>query len=200
MPHRFVWLAVAFLPVLAACDHGRPEDTGASASPTHVDSVVPREVALERFRNGLDSLDSLTGGAPSRDALIRQFVRALERHDTAGLATLALTRQEFAWIYYPTSPQGLPPYDLSPDLMWFMLVENSRKGLAHALMERGGRALGFAGYLCDPLPSREGANTVWGPCVIRRVQAPGDTTAERLFGLIIERGGRFKLVGFANRL
>ena len=165
-----------------------------------MDSVVPRAVALERFRAGLDSLDTLAGGAPSRDALVRRFALALEGRDTAALRTMALTRQEFAWIYYPANPQGLPPYDLGPDLMWFMLVENSRKGLAHALEERGGRQLGFVGYSCDPRPSRERANTAWGPCVIRRVQAPGDTTAERLFGLIIERGGRFKFVSFANRL
>lgn len=200
MPRLLVLLAAAFLPALAACDRDRPEDTGASASPTRVDSVIPRAVALERFRVGLDSLDTLAGGAPSRDALVRRFVLALEGRDTAALQTMVLTQQEFAWIYYPTNPQGLPPYDLSPDLRWFMLVENSRKGLAHALEERGGRRPGFAGYSCDPRPSREGANTVWGPCAIRRVQAPGDTTAERLFGLIIERGGRFKFVSFANRL
>jgi len=165
-----------------------------------VDSVVPRDVALRRFRTGLDSVDTLLGGATSRDALVRAFVTALERSDTAALRALTMTRAEYAWIYYPTNPQGLPPYDLSPDLMWFMLAENSQKGLAHALEERGGRPLGYLGHSCDPRPSREGANTVWGPCPVRRVQAPGDTTVERLFGLIVERGGRYKFVGFANRL
>jgi hypothetical protein len=35
---------------------------------------------------------------------------------------------------------------------------------------------------------------------VRRVQAPGDTVRERLFGPILERGGRFKFVSYANRL
>jgi hypothetical protein len=200
MPRLLVLLAAAFLPTLAACARERPSGADAPATPTTVDSVVPRAVALERFRAGLDRVDSLSGGAPSRDALVRRFVRALEARDTAALAAMVLTRQEFAWIYYPTNAQGLPPYDLAPELMWFTLVENSRKGLAHALEERGGRRLGFAGYSCDPTPSREGANTVWGPCPIRRVQAAGDTISERLFGLVIERGGRFKFVSLANRL
>lgn len=200
MPRPLVLLAAAFLPALAACARERPGGADVSGAPTHVDSVVPRAVALERFRAGLDSVDTLSGGAPSLDALVRRFARALEARDTAALAVMVLTRREFAWLYYPTNPQGRPPYDLSPELMWFMLVENSRKGLAHALEERGGRRLGFAGYSCDPSPSREGANTVWGPCPVRRVQAPGDTTTERLFGLVLERGGRFKFVSYANRL
>lgn len=200
MPRLLVLLSAAFLPVLAACAGKRPSGAGAPAAPSHVDSVVPRAVALDRFRAGLDSVDTLSGGAPSLDALVRRFVRALEARDTAALAAMVLTRQEFGWVYYPTNAQGLPPYDLGPDLMWFTLVENSRKGLTHALEERGGRPLGYAGYSCDPRPSREGANTLWGPCVIRRVQAPGDTTTERLFGLVIERGGRFKFVSLANRL
>jgi hypothetical protein len=199
MSRSTVLLAAIILPGLAAC-HREPPDRAATAAPTHVDSIVPQAVALARFRAGIDSIDALEGGSSSRDALVRRFVRALERRDTADLRAMALTRQEFAWVYYPTNPQGLPPYDLEPGLMWFMLEENSHKGLAHALEERGGRPHGFAGYACDPQASREGANTVWGPCVLRRVQVPGDTTEERLFGLILERGGEFKFVSYANRL
>jgi hypothetical protein len=200
MPRSAILLAAILLSALAACDRRPSAGAPASPPPTHVDSVVPRAIALERFRTGLDTIDALAGGSPSRDALVRRFVVALERRDTTDLRTMQLTRGEFAWLYYPTNAQGLPPYDLSPDLMWFMLTENSRKGLAHALEERGGRRLGFVGYACDPQPSREGANTVYGPCVIRRAQARGQTTEERLFGLIIEREGRFKFVSYANRL
>jgi hypothetical protein len=35
---------------------------------------------------------------------------------------------------------------------------------------------------------------------VLRVQAPGDTVEERLFGLILEREGRFKFVSLANQL
>jgi len=165
-----------------------------------VDSVIPREEALRRFRVGLNSTDTLYGGASSRDQLVRRFVAALEARDTASLTALALTRDEFAFIYYPTDPQSLPPYDLSPQLMWFMLNEHSGSGLAHALEERGGHPLHVVGDTCEGAPSHQGPNTVWGPCYIRRVQAPGDTVSERLFGPIIERGGRFKFVSYANKL
>jgi hypothetical protein len=171
----------------------------AEAAPV-VDSVVPREVALERFRDGLADPDSLSGGARTREALVRAFVRALETSDTAALAAMALTRAEFAYLFYPTNPQGLPPYNLSPGLMWFTLETGGRQGLSRLLEQRAGRQLRYLSHSCDPSVSEQGENRVFGPCLVRRLQAPGDTVAERLFGPIIERGGRYKLVSLANKL
>jgi len=41
---------------------------------------------------------------------------------------------------------------------------------------------------------------VIGPCVVRRLTAQRDTIDERLFGLIVERGGRYKFTSYANKL
>jgi len=172
----------------------------ASRDPAHVDSLVPRPIEIARFREGLTEPTELAGGAASRDALVQRYVGALERADTAGLAALAITRAEFAYLYYPTNPEAHPPYDLAPGLMWFMLEQNSRKGLRHALETRGGRPLGYVGYRCEVAPSRQRANTVWGPCLVRRRQAGGDVIEERLFALMLERNGRFKFVSLANKL
>ncbi len=180
----------------AGCSRSEAEPGRAAV----VDSVIPREESLRRFRLGLDSTDALAGGAGSRDALVRLYIHALERRDTAELRGLLMTQAEFAWAYYPTNPQGRPPYDLAPGLLWFMLDSGSRQGLAAALESRAGRPLHIAGYACDPVASHEGENTVVGPCLVRRVQAPGDTVLERLFGPIIERRGTFKFVSYANKL
>lgn len=176
------------------------ERTPKANASTVVDSVIPREEALRRFRAGLPEVESLTNGRPSRDQLVHDFVRALETRDTAALRAMELSKAEFAWLYYPTNPQGLPPYDLSPSLMWFMLQERSAQGMGHLLEERAGAPLHVAGYSCDSTASVEGANRVYGPCLLQRVQAPGDTSGERLFSLILERGGRFKFVSYANKL
>ena len=88
----------------------------------------------------------------------------------------AISRDEFAWLYYPTAKQGLPPYDLSPSLMWFVLDGGSNKGEARLLQDRGGKPLHVVGYTCDPQSSAEGENTSWGPCTLKRVPAKGDTT------------------------
>ncbi len=189
-------VAAGLVPAATACDRAAV----ARAAPVRVDSVVARDVSLARFREGLRQPVTLSRGALSRDALVRDFVRALERADTATLNRLVLDRAEFAWLYYPTNPEALPPYDLDPELMWFLLDGRSRQGLAHLLEERSGRALGYVGHTCEGSARRQGENTVWGPCLVWRRQAAGDTLVERVFGAVVERGGRFKFVSYANSL
>jgi hypothetical protein len=194
----------SLLAALAACGPAALDQGPAARAESYagvVDSAVSRDEALQQFRAGLAEPRALGGAATtSRDALIRAFVRAVEAGDSAAARSLTLTRSEFGWLYYPTTPQGLPPYDLSPLLLWFLTDGATSKGMRRLFEERGGRPLGYAGVRCDPASSTEGENRVWGPCVVRRVQAPGDTVEERLFGLILERHGRFKFVSLANRL
>jgi hypothetical protein len=83
--------------------------------------------------------------------------------------------------------------------MWFMMDEQSRKGLTRALSELGGQPYAYAGYVCEGTEVVEGPNTLWGPCMVRRVIAPGDTVSERLFGQILSRGGVYKITTHANK-
>ncbi len=186
----------AFLLLLAACAGPDSSSRAPTAGEERVDSAVPREEALRRFREGLPEVTTLAGGAPSRDALVRAVVTALETRDSAALARLVLSRGEYAWLYYPTTAQGLPPYDLAPGLYWFMLEGRNRQGLAYLLTERAGAPLHSSGYDCGASVTREGANSLHGPCVVRRVQAAGDTVVERYFSQIIERGGRYKVLTY----
>lgn len=192
--------------LLLACGGDRaPSPTTASVAdsaphtPQHVDSAVPREVAIERFREGTRRVTAFKGGAASRDALVRKWVKAIESADTAALKQMLISRDEFAWLYYPTASQGLPPYDLSPSLLWFMTDGQTTKGLRRLLEERAGKPIHMIGYSCDPKSTIEGENAVWGPCELERVQAPGDTVRERLFGLIVERGGEWKFLSYKGR-
>jgi hypothetical protein len=190
--------SLAVLCFVAACGRSSAT-TPESHRPVHVDSLISREEALRRFRTGLTPAESLSGDVVSRDALVRRYVRSIEKRDTAELRRLLLTRSEFAYLYYPTNPQALPPYDLSPDLMWFMLSTGSEKGVSRTLSQFGGQRLGYGGYICDSVPSHQGANNVWGPCTVRLHPVGGDSISERLFGLIVERGGRYKFVSYARR-
>jgi len=180
---------------------------GAGSRPTHgqrtaqvVDSAVPVDTALARFRKDLEAPAELTGGAKTLDGLIGRFVTLLELGDTAGLHALTITKEEFAFLYYPTVPESRPPYELGPGLMWFLIDGASWRGLAAALVERGSRPLGYVGYACPEAPRMLGANRLWPLCVVQRVQGPADTLAERLFGPVLERGGRFKFVSLANKV
>ena len=164
-----------------------------------VDSALPIKEALRRFRQGLPRPEGLRGGEASRDALVRAFVGALERRDTAAMRRLVLDRAEFGWLYYPSSPMSKPPYELPPDILWLQLQGQSEKGASLLLSERAGQPLGYAGYGCA-VDRIEGQNRIHARCLLRRTIAPGDTIAEPLFGLIVERSGRFKFVSYANKL
>ncbi|MFN8653018.1 MAG: hypothetical protein U0133_14030 [Gemmatimonadales bacterium] len=159
-----------------------------------------RRVQLDSFLTGQPVVTALAGGRSSQEALVRDFVAALEAHDTTTLRSLLLSRAEFGRLYYPTNPQAKPPYDMEPGLFWFMLNQHSAKGLAKAVEMVGGRAWPYAGFTCDSRVSREGPNTVYGPCTVRLVQGTGDTVEARLFSLMLERDGVWKFVSYANKL
>lgn len=165
-----------------------------------VDSILPREEALRRFREGLPRADSLAGGAESRDGLVAAFLRALSAADTGALNDLAISRSEFGYLYYPTASEGLPPYDLEPGLMWFMLFEKSNQGIRKALQLYGGSPLPLVDYDCGQSQAKEGENTVYGPCIVRWRGKTGDTVSARLFSKILGRDGRFKFLSYGNRL
>jgi hypothetical protein len=165
-----------------------------------VDSILPREEAVRRFREGLPPVDSLEGAAGSRDELVAAFVRAIAEADTAAIASLALSRAEFAYLYYPTAVEAKPPYDLEPGLLWFTLYERSNEGARKALSRFGGQPMTLVGYDCGTERHREGENTIHGPCTVRWRNAAGDTASVRLFSKILERDGRFKFLSYANKL
>ena len=143
--------------------------------------------------------EELRGGFGSREKLVRGFVRALEARDTAALRRMVLRADEFAWLYYPSSPLSRPPYELAPALMWFQIQGESERGASRLLADRSGRALGYAEHTCAP-PRVEGKNRIYSHCELRRGSPAGDTLSERLFGLIVEREGSYKFVSYANRL
>lgn len=191
-----LFACVGLIGLVASC-------TGAEAKPEQsrvVDSVVPGDSALARFQRSLPQVDSLSGGASTLDGLVSRFVKALETGDSAALGSLVLSQAEFGWLYYPTNPEGLPPYNLTPELMWFMLEGRSSQGYQKLMRQRAQKPLRHVAHRCEGEPSRQGENTVRGPCLVLRLGENGDTVSERLFGQIVERGGRYKFVSYANKL
>lgn len=181
-----------------ACDRtGTPPESGAARV---VDSILPREEVLRRFQRNLSPVARLESSYGSRDSLLAAFVEALGDRDTAALATMAVSRTEFAYLYYPSTPQSLPPYDLDPGLMWDLLHQRSERGIQRALAAYGGQPLRLLGHDCGKESSREGENTIAGPCNLRLRDQRGKPVSVRLLSQIMERGGRFKVLNYANKL
>jgi hypothetical protein len=201
--NRFAALSAALL--LAACQEAPARGAAAAESRptapvvTPVDSVIPIPVALARFRVDIpQALEGLHGGAPSRDSLVSALVGALARRDAPALEALTVGRAEYAYLYYPTTRISKPPYELPPGLAWFRLQEADRKGALRALRTLGGPGLRLLGYSCDGSPADEGENRVWSGCMVDLRKPDGSETRVRLFGAILERAGRFKVLSFEN--
>jgi len=180
---------------LAACGPGADSDGPRAQAP---DSLPYIESELVAFRSGLPPVDTLTNGSASRDELVGRFIRALQEADTAAFAHMAMSRQEFAWLYYPHSRNVAPPYELPPDVVWMNLQNRSSRGLSRVLQRYAGEPLPGLSYDCREEPVMEGPNRFWHGCELVREVTPGDTVRERAFGSIWELGGRFKLVSFGN--
>jgi hypothetical protein len=165
-----------------------------------VDSIIPIPEALRRFQAGLRPVDTLAGGATSREELVERFVHALSRRDTAMVRMLVLDRAEFAYLYYPTSDYATPPRAQAPALAWFLIQQNSEKGITRSFRRLGGHPLETDGPTCESEPRQEGENRLWSECTVA-LRLAGEASAERLrlFGSMIERGGRFKFVSYANQ-
>lgn len=178
------------------------QDSINRAAPGYViDSILPVEEELRRFRRAVGGAEvtELRGGSRSRDALVRRFLKDLSTRDSVDLRAATISPREFADLVYPTSPNARPPYRLSPGFVWMRLSGQSRSGLTRVLQRRGGRDLGFAGYSCNRKPEIQGENRLWTGCILTLVDAPGDTTRQRLFGTILERNRRFKFVSLVNQ-
>jgi hypothetical protein len=175
-----------------------PDTTALDAGPDAMDARL--DAALVRFRTGLPVATALADGERSRDALVRRFVRALARADTTDLRRMTMTRAEFAYLYYPGSAYTRRPTRQEADLVWFLHLQQSQKGVSRALARYGAAPLRLLDHDCAPVPVVEGATRLWHGCRVRIVAAGRDTTRLRLFGPILERDGVFKVYSYGNDL
>jgi hypothetical protein len=89
------------------------------------------------------------------------------------------------------------PYELDPDVMWMQIGSQSQRGLTRALARFGGHPLGATRTACeDPKPA--GALRLHACTLTWR---PAGASADFAMPLsIVERDGRFKFVGYGNKL
>lgn len=163
-----------------------------------VDSVFPMDVMLTRFRADIPEVRTMTSGANDRDALVARVVRALQEADTSAFEPMTVKLTEWAWLYFPTSAQARPPYELPPGMAWLQVQQGNRVGVLRALERFGGQRLDYRGYTCAPEPTVEGENRLWVGCLVTVGRDGEEPVRIRLFSAILERNGRFAVLSFAN--
>jgi len=164
-----------------------------------VDSILPVEEQLRRFRVGLTEVPAqFAGGASTPNELAQAFIHSLEVSDTAALVRMTISKAEFAYLVYPESPNSRKPYQQSPDLVWLQHSAASGTGLTRLLNRLSGSGIRFRSLTCDAEPIHDGSNRIWRNCAVRFAPRSGDPVSLQLFAGIIEREGRFKILSYAN--
>lgn len=206
---RHLALVVLGAGLLACAKEPTPAEREAAKQAEHVrevvaaggvvDSILPVAEALRRFRAPIPRTDTLLHASPSVQALVQRLAHSLQTRDTADLAAMIMTQAEFAWLFYEESPLSKPPYEAPPGLLYGQLLSASDKGARELLERFGGSAVRVSALSC-PDPETEGRNQLYKRCTAT-FSAPGKKTLTgNLFGTIIARDGRFKLLSYANRI
>ena len=166
-----------------------------------IDSILPMPEYLRRFREGLREPESLQGGARTRVELARRFLAAVAAEDSAALRELLITPAEFAWLIFPLHIYSRPPYELDPALFWLQLGAESNKGLSKTLARYGSRNLRYLAMDCraDSTQLQPGPARLWSRCLVT-FEDDSVKLTQRMFGSIVERDGRAKLLSFASGL
>ncbi|HEU0301984.1 MAG TPA: hypothetical protein VFR37_21190 [Longimicrobium sp.] len=190
------WIALGVLAMLASgCGDGTQS---AEAAPARVDSIRAPGEALALFRATAPATDSLSAGAPSLDSLVARFADAVARQDLAAVRAMELSRAEYGWIYFPSLRRMNPGLNLQPEVMWLLHEQESDKGITRVLRRLGGGQARFGAYACEEQPQVEGDIRYWHRCTVEVTAPDGQTAALKLFGSVIEHGGRWKIVSYAN--
>lgn len=183
----------------AACDRPGSGAVEAARQAGPVDTVRSMEEELRRFTADLPATPAeLEGGAGSLDELARSFVAAVAARDTQALRRMHISRAEFAYLYYRSASVSRPPYEMPPGLLWFQIDGISAQGITRLLRETGGAPLRYVRAVCPGAPEPQENNLVHAGCRVEYVAGDGARRTEKLFGNVLERGGRFKFISYAN--
>lgn len=163
-----------------------------------VDSILPAEEEIRRFNEGVPRPAGLSGGATSREQLVRRFADALATNDTTALRALHVTRAEFGYLVFPESPHVRPPYKTKPLVIWMQLMSESQRGMARLLERVAGGSARISQLRCPTGPTLEGTNQYWRNCTVLLSEANAEPRRMRLFGPILERDGRLKFLSYST--
>ncbi len=196
---RTLFLATFLAATLIAC--GGPNDAvpdGRTAT-DKVDSILPMEALLARFRDSLPRVDSFTGGAPDRETLVRRYLAAVTARDSQAIRDMVVSRAEFGWLVFPDHIYRIAPYELDPAIFWLQLSAPSSSGIKEMLGRYGGVPLTLDSLGCqqDTVQLFRGTMEMWGPCSVK-YHTPDTTLTRQLFGSIVKRDGQEKFLSYRN--
>jgi hypothetical protein len=138
----------------------------------------------------------LPNASDSPEALARAVLTAIEARDADALRALALNKDEFTEHVWPELPAARPERNLSPSFVWGDLNQKSGIMLRDTLAAHGGKKYEFIGIRFL------GETTDYNSYRVRRESeltvkdGDGNERSIRVFGSMIEMGGRYKVFSY----
>jgi hypothetical protein len=186
-PRGAYTLAIATLVVAALCGGCTPE-TGAETQAS-LRSQPQQAVARPQ---------PLVDAAPSLDALLDQFVDAVQRNDESALHALRVTEAEYTGIIVPwTVPAGQPQRQVpeqSTRFYWTLLDAKSRDLVRLLLDQHGGKKLRRTTAEYTKGVQTYGGYTAYGQLRLHVLDEEGKDVLLRA-GTIAEVNGQYKFIG-----
>jgi len=131
----------------------------------------------------------------SKDAVVEAALQALSARDASTLASLAVSESEFRKHIWPGLPASAPKVGMPLEYLWAETSQKNASYLTQLLAEHGGRdyrlvAVSFGGETTDYGRFRVHRETTLD------VRGPAGPVTLRLFGSLVESGGRWKIYSF----
>ena len=132
----------------------------------------------------------------SDEAVARAVLDALAHKDADRLAGLALTKDEFESVVWPTLPVSRPEVRMPMDYLWQDTFTKSRLYLAQTLEEFGGRRYSLVRVEFQGDTTDHESYSVSRKTRLVVTDASGAEQTIRVFGSIIRQAGRSKVYSY----
>jgi hypothetical protein len=139
---------------------------------------------------------ALPNAHESPDALSRAVLEALAERDADALHALALDKGEFAGHVWPELPAARPARNLSSSFVWGDLNQKSNITLRATLAAHGGKQYDFVSIRFLGKKTDYRSYRVHRESELTVKDAEGNERQLRLFGSMIEKGGRYKVFSY----
>jgi hypothetical protein len=138
----------------------------------------------------------LPNSLESPEVLARAVLAAIERRNADELQVLALNREEFTEHVWPQLPAARPERNLSPSFVWGDLNQKSNVMLRDTLTAHGGRKYAFISVKFLGETTDYGSYRVHRETELTVNDGEGKERQIRVFGSVIEKGGRYKVFSY----
>ena len=132
----------------------------------------------------------------SAEELARAVLVAIERRDVDALNALALNESEFREHVWPELPAARPERNLPFSYVWGDLHQKSNARLGRTLAEHGGKKYILVSIRFTGETTAYQSYRVHRQSEVAVRDAQGRDQNVRLFGSMIEKGGRFKVFSY----